>query len=104
MAIQTLNLSFTQQTIALTFPRHVTVSSIGGEGTGDVVGPASSTDNAVARFNLTTGKLIQSSAVTISDSGAVAGIASITFTDGTNTVTLGLATNPSTGQVELAIL
>jgi hypothetical protein len=41
-------------------------------GTGDVVGPASSTDNAVARFNLATGKLIQNSAVTIDDSGNIA--------------------------------
>ena len=34
-----------------------------------VSGPASSTDNAVARFNLTTGKLIQDSAVFADDSG-----------------------------------
>lgn len=34
---------------------------------GDVVGPASATDNAVARFDGTTGKLIQNSAVTIAD-------------------------------------
>lgn len=38
---------------------------------GDVVGPASSTDNAVARFDLATGKLIQNSLVTISDTGAI---------------------------------
>lgn len=36
-------------------------------GSGDVVGPASATDNAVARFDGTTGKLIQNSAVTIAD-------------------------------------
>ena len=36
--------------------------------TGDVVGPASSTDNAIARFNLTTGKLLQNSGVLIDDS------------------------------------
>jgi hypothetical protein len=35
---------------------------------GDVDGPASSTDNAVARFDGTTGKIIQNSAVTIADS------------------------------------
>ena len=35
--------------------------------TGDVVGPASSTDNAVVRFDGTTGKLVQNSAVTIAD-------------------------------------
>lgn len=38
-------------------------------GTGDVVGPASSTDNAVARFDSTTGKLLQNSTVTIGDTG-----------------------------------
>lgn len=36
-------------------------------GTGDVVGPASATDNAIARFDGATGKLIQDSAVTIAD-------------------------------------
>jgi hypothetical protein len=36
-------------------------------GAGDVAGPASSTDNAVARFDSTTGKVIQNSGVTISD-------------------------------------
>lgn len=50
-------------------------------GSGDVVGPASATDNAVARFDTTTGKLIQNSAVTISDTGAVAGVTSITTPD-----------------------
>lgn len=35
--------------------------------TGDVVGPSSATDNAIARYDGTTGKLIQNSAVTIDD-------------------------------------
>ena len=39
----------------------------GGGGSGDVVGPSSATDNAVARFDGTTGKLVQNSAVTIAD-------------------------------------
>lgn len=39
----------------------------GGGGSGDVVGPASSTDNAVVRFDGITGKLVQDSAVTIAD-------------------------------------
>lgn len=46
----------------------------GGGGTGDVVGPASSVDNTIVRFDGTTGKLIQgyiSGAPTISDIGAV---------------------------------
>lgn len=40
-------------------------------GTGDVVGPASSTDNAIARFDGTTGKLIQNSSATLSDTGVL---------------------------------
>ena len=36
---------------------------------GDVSGPASSTDNAIARFDSTTGKLIQNSTATITDTG-----------------------------------
>lgn len=46
-------------------------------GTGDVVGPASATDNAVARFDSTTGKLLQNSVVTISDTGNIAGVGTI---------------------------
>ena len=33
--------------------------SAGGGGSGDVVGPASATDNAIARFDGTTGKLLK---------------------------------------------
>lgn len=47
-------------------------------GTGDVVGPASATDNAVARFDLATGKLIQNSVVTIADTtGNMAGVGTL---------------------------
>jgi len=38
---------------------------------GDVYGPASATDNAVARYDGTTGKIIQNSAVTIDDTGII---------------------------------
>ncbi len=38
-----------------------------------VLGPASATDNAIARFDATTGKLVQDSAVTIDDDGVLAG-------------------------------
>lgn len=51
-------------------------------GTGDVVGPASATDNAVARFNLTTGKLIQNSVTTIDNTGNASGILSQQFSNG----------------------
>ena len=50
-----------------------------GEGAGDVVGPSSATDNTVARYNSTTGKLIQGSGVTIDDSNNI-GAASLTLT------------------------
>lgn len=43
-----------------------------------VTGPASATDNAIVRFDTTTGKLCQSGAVTIDDSGNVAGVAAVT--------------------------
>ena len=43
----------------------------GGGGSGDVAGPASATDNALARFDTTTGKLIQDGVVTLSDAGAL---------------------------------
>jgi len=48
---------------------------------GDVVGPASATDNAITRFDSTTGKLIQNSVVTVSDTGAIAGATTITDLD-----------------------
>lgn len=44
----------------------------------DVVGPVSSTDRAVARFNGTTGKIIQNSGVIIDDSNNVTGVAALT--------------------------
>ena len=37
--------------------------------TGDMVGPSIATDNAIARFDTTTGKLLQNSGITIDDSG-----------------------------------
>lgn len=46
---------------------------------GDVVGPASSTDNAIARYDLTTGKLLQNSAVIIADTtGNISGPQKVT--------------------------
>lgn len=40
-------------------------------GLGDVVGPASATDNAIARFDATTGKLLQNSGAILEDTGSV---------------------------------
>ena len=53
-----------------------------------VIGPASSTDNAVARFDGTTGKIIQNSAVTIADDGATV-IAANSASDGLRINQLG---------------
>lgn len=47
----------------------ITIAATGG--TGDVVGPASATDEALVRFDLTTGKLIQNSNATLTDAGAL---------------------------------
>lgn len=44
-----------------------------GAGSGDFVGPAASTDNAVVRFDATTGKLGQNSVVLIGDTGIITG-------------------------------
>lgn len=45
---------------------------------GDVTGPGSATDNAVVRFDSTTGKLIQNSLVIVSDSGSLTGVQNVT--------------------------
>lgn len=51
-------------------------------GTGDVVGPASSTDNAIVRWDGVNGKLIQNSSIIVSDSPypTITGAAAITAT------------------------
>lgn len=41
------------------------------DGAGNVVGAASSTDNAVARFDLTSGKILQDSKLTVDDEGKI---------------------------------
>jgi hypothetical protein len=43
----------------------------GGGGAGDVLGPASAADTAIARFDGTTGKLIQNSGVLVSDDNEI---------------------------------
>ncbi|MCH9834614.1 hypothetical protein K0U83_03085 [bacterium] len=64
-----------------------------GTGGGDVVGPASATDNAVARYDTTTGKLIQNSLVLIDDTGSVTGVNALTAESLTvnNNATLGFS-------------
>jgi hypothetical protein len=74
----------------------ITIAATGGGGSGDVTGPASSTDNAVVRFDGTTGKLIQNSAVTIADStGDITGGKYNGLTVSTSTGTLTVANGSS---------
>lgn len=61
--------------------------------TGDVVGPASATNNAIARFDTTTGKLIQNSIVTVSDTGDITTTGNYSTSTGTITTGAGLSTN-----------
>lgn len=63
-------------------------------GSGDVVGPASATDDAIARFDSTTGKLIQNSGVTIGDSGNIV----TTIADGANVTGLTINQNDVTNE------
>jgi len=61
------------------------------DGSDLVKGPASSTDNAIARFDGTTGKLVQDSPATIDDDGNIAGLKDTS----TETVTIDSAVQMS---------
>lgn len=65
---------------------HRLLVDLTGVGSGDVVGPASATDNAIVRFDSTTGKLIQNSGITVSDTSG-----------GTNLITI-----QATGELNIA--
>jgi len=66
---------------------------------GYVVGPTSATDNAVARYNLATGKLIQDSVATLSDAGILNLSASGRLEVGSNPSTSGYIRLPSAGSI-----
>ena len=66
-------------------------------GAGDVQGPAVATDEALARFNLATGKLIQNGVVLVTDAGAMTGVTSLTMAGAlTGITTLDLTGNLTT--------
>ena len=69
---------------------------------GDVVGPGSSTDNALVRFDGTTGKLVQSSVGVLSDAGALSGLTSVAATTFTGALT-GNASTATTLQTSRTI-
>lgn len=61
-------------------------ASIATRVSGDVVGPAVATDNAIARYDGATGKLIQNSALIVDDTGNIVGSAAgLKITGGTGT-------------------
>ena len=65
-------------------------------GTGDVVGPAGATDNALARYNGATGLLIQDSPSTLDDSGNLALGTPASATPASLSFTLGGPSRPGT--------
>ena len=67
-------------------PGYLIAANVNGT-VGDVNGPTSSTDNALARFDGATGKIVQNSLATLSDAGVLAA----TNLSGTNTGDLTLA-------------
>jgi hypothetical protein len=76
---------------------------------GDVVGPASATDNAIARFDTTTGKLLQNSVVTVSDTGAATGFTTLAASTSVTTPIVqasnsgGLALKNSGGTTQMSV-
>jgi hypothetical protein len=76
---------------------------------GDVVGPSSATDNAVARYDSTTGKLLQNSVVTVGDTGAVSGVTTLAastsvttpIVQATNSAGLALRNSAGTSQISM---
>jgi hypothetical protein len=76
---------------------------------GDVVGPSSATDNAIARYDSTTGKLLQNSVVTVGDTGAVAGVTTLAASTSVTTPIVqatssaGLALKNSAGSTQMTM-
>jgi hypothetical protein len=89
-------------TVSGTYP-NFTITSADSK-VGDVVGPASATDNAIARYDTTTGKLIQNSLVIVDDTGSVTGVNALTAESLTvnNNATLG-SSNTDTLEINARI-
>lgn len=72
-------------------------AAITAAGSADVTGPVSSTNNAVTRFDLATGKVIKNSLVLIDDTGNITLPGGATI-DGVDVSTIVVANIPSAGQ------
>lgn len=68
---------------------------------GDVSGPASSTDNAIARFDLTTGKIIQNSAAIVADNGGISSTITTANTAGGIAISQTFTPNPGSSGVAI---
>jgi hypothetical protein len=83
----------------------VTLLASSSGASGDVVGPASATDNAITRFDGTTGKLVQNSVVTIADStGDISGVGTLNATtaDLTNLEVTNIKAKDGTAAIAIA--
>lgn len=82
-----------------------TIVLLTGAGAGDVLGPASSADNAIARFDGTSGKIVQNSSATIDDSGNLSVTSSTSTGTGANTMSVGTTAQrpatPTTGMYRM---
>lgn len=81
----------TNVTISGSWPNQ-TINATGGSGGGDVSGPGSSTDNALVRFDGTTGQLIQNSTVLVDDNGTISAVNGVVF----DTTPTSVPTTPGT--------
>lgn len=83
-----ITLTSTGGTVTITTPTSSTINLEVAGASGFVVGPALATDNAIARYNGITGKLIQNSLIIIDDTGYMSGLVgleSIVDSDGSST-------------------
>lgn len=82
-----------------------TVVLLTGAGAGDVLGPSSSGDNAIARFDATSGKIIQNSSATVDDDGNINALTMQASGTGANKMPVGTTAQrpsaPVTGEYRM---
>lgn len=85
------------------FVEDVSQAGSGGGGSGDVVGPGSSTDKAIARWDGTTGRLLENSLTTLQDGGALEAQGYITRRSVTADVVVNAGESWIAPSIELAV-